>query len=79
MKDGKLRHARDIGRVNRRAAGFRRSRETNLIIDDDVNRAARPIAAQLRELQRLHDDALSGKRRVAVQQNRQCAIHRIFA
>ena len=70
MKDWRLGHARDVSRINRRAAFLRRSGKADLIVDNDVHRAARAIAAQLRELQSLHHDALSRERSVAVQQHR---------
>jgi hypothetical protein len=45
--------------------------EAHLVVDDDVHGAAGAVAAQLRHLQRLADDALAGEGRVAVQQDRQ--------
>ena len=35
--------------------------EADLVVDDDVHRAAGEEAARLRQLQRLHDDALAGE------------------
>src|SRR5581483_714591 len=55
------------------------SRKPDLIVDDDVNRTAGAIAMKLCELQRLHHDALSGKRCVAVHQHGQDAFSRSFA
>ena len=49
-----------------RARRLRTGREADLIVDDDVNRAAGAVAGELREVQRLRDDALSGERGVAV-------------
>ena len=45
-------------------------RETDLVVDDDMNRAPGPIAARLGQLQRFHDDALAGERGIAVHQHR---------
>ena len=45
--------------------------EADLVVDDDVDRAAGAVAAQLREVQGLGHDALAGERRVAVHQERQ--------
>ena len=44
-----------------------------------MNRAASAIAAKLRQLQRLHHDALPGEGRIAVQQQRQGSVHRLLA
>ena len=60
------------------AAGIQRTeqivgvrRESDLIVGDDVNRAAGRVARQLVKVQRLGDDALAGKRRVTVNEDRQ--------
>ena len=79
VKDGQLGHAGDVGRVNRRAPGFRRGGKPDLIIDDDVNRAPGAIAAKLSKLQSLHHDALAGESGIAMQQHRQRAVHRFLA
>ena len=47
-----------------------RDREADLVVDDQVNRAAGVEAARLRQLQRLHHDALACEGRVAVNQDR---------
>ena len=46
-------------------------REAELIVGDDVNDAANVVALEAREVERLGDDALSGKSGIAVNQNRQ--------
>ncbi len=79
VKDRQLRHARNVGGIDRRAAGFGRSGKSDLVVDDDVNRAAGAIAAQAGEIQRFHHDALTGKSRVAMQQHRQRQIDHFFA
>ena len=45
--------------------------EADLVVDDDVHRAAGAVAAQLRHVQRLGDDALAREGRVAVERHRQ--------
>ena len=45
--------------------------ETHLVVHDDVHRAAGAKTARLRELQGLLDDALAGKRSIAVNLHRQ--------
>src|SRR5689334_22987849 len=47
VKYGRLRHTRNVSRINRRAARFRRSGKSNLVVDDDMNRAAGPIPMEL--------------------------------
>ncbi len=72
MEHRRLDHLDDVGAVNRRARVARvRGREADLVVNDDVHRAAGAIAARLREIQRLHHDALAGERGVAVHQHRQ--------
>ncbi|MCY1222428.1 hypothetical protein D9M72_345210 [compost metagenome] len=53
--------------------------EADLVVDDDVHRAARAVAAGLREVQRLHHHALAGKGRVAVHLHRQHFLVADFA
>ncbi len=77
MENRRLDHFRDIGaimggaRVARVAGG-----EPHLIVDDDVNRAARVEAAGLRQLQRFHDHALAGEGGVAMNLHRQDFVAR---
>ena len=66
-------HLRDVGRVGRRARVLRHRGEADLVVDDDVDRAARAVAVEAGEVHRLGDDALAGEGRVAVQQHRQDA------
>ena len=54
-----------------RASRGSRGGEADLIVDDDVDRAAGVEAASLRQLQRLHDDALPGEGGIAVNLHRQ--------
>jgi hypothetical protein len=64
-------HPGDVGGVEARPGRGRAGGEPDLVVDDDVHRAAGAVAAQLREVQRLGDDALPGERRVTVQQDGQ--------
>ena len=71
----RLDHLDDVGAIQRRARVARiRGREADLVVDDDVDRAAGVVAARLRQRQRLHHHALAGERRVAVDDDRQ---HRV--
>ena len=71
----RLDHLDDVGAVQRRARVARiGGREADLVVDDDVDRAAGVVAARLRQRQRLHHDALAGERRVAVDDDRQHGV-----
>ena len=61
--------ARVAGAVRLAGSG----RETDLVVGDDVDRAVGVVAGEPREVQRLCDDALAWKCRVAVDQDRQRA------
>ena len=61
----------EVARVARRAALARVGREADLVVRDQVQRAAGRVAVERREVERLGDDALAGERRVAVDQDRQ--------
>src|SRR5690606_9963771 len=71
VQDRRLDRLGDVGGVLRRARILRQRREADLVVDDDVDRAARAIRAQVRHLQRLDDDALAREGRVAVDEDRQ--------
>ncbi len=71
VEDRRLHHPGDVGAVERRARRGRRGGEADLVVDDDVDRAAGAVAAQLREVERLGDHALAGERRVAVDEQRE--------
>ena len=65
-------HLRHVAAIQRRARIAQIGRgESDLIVDDDVHRAAGAEAARLREIQRFHHHALPRIRRVAVDQHRQ--------
>ena len=72
MQDGRLDHFRHIGAIQR---GTRIARigggEADLIVDDNMHRAARGVAAGLRQRQGFHHHALPRKRGIAMHQHRQ--------
>ena len=72
VEDRRLDHLRNVAAIERRSRvrGFA-GREPDLVVDDDVQRPACREAPRLRELQRLHDDALPRKCRVAVDEKRE--------
>ena len=62
---------REVGRVARRAALARIGREPDLVVRDQVQRAAGRVAVEVVQVERLRDHALPGERRIAVQQHRE--------
>ena len=70
MENRRLHRLGDIGRIGRGARVDRARGEADLVVDDDVDRPAGPIAAQTREAEALGDQALSGESGVAVHQDR---------
>src|SRR6185503_8846022 len=79
VKDRCVRYLSGVGRVDRAAARFGRCSKADLVVDHDVDRAARSITRQIGELQRFHDDTLSCKRGVAMQQHGHYSIKGLFA
>ena len=61
----------EVARVARRAPFLGLGREADLVVRDQVEGAPGRVPVQVREIERLGDDALSGKRRVAVDEDRQ--------
>src|SRR6185503_1440788 len=78
-EDRNLVDLRDVGRVERRASGRGRRRETDLVVDDQVDRAAGAIAPELREIEDLRDHSLPRERRVAVEDDREDALPRFWS
>ena len=70
MEDRCLDHFRDVRAIFRRTRVCGQRGETDLVVRDDVNRAADSVALELRHVQHLGDNPLPGHRRVAVDQNR---------
>ena len=71
VKDRRLNGFGDIGRVDRGATLAGRSGESDLVVDDEVDGSAGAVRPQLRHLQNLNDDSLTGHRGVAVNHHRQ--------
>lgn len=69
VEDGRVDDARHVGTVGRGARVARIRRETDLIVGNDVDGAAGGVVGQVRQVERLVHDALTGKGGVAVQQN----------
>ncbi len=64
----------ELGHVRRIGRGARIARiggEADLVVDDEVERAAGAVAAQAREAEAFRDHALAGEGRVAVDEERQ--------
>jgi hypothetical protein len=74
VEDRRLDHPGDVGGVDRRARRGGRRGEADLVVDDDVDRSAGAVTAQLGLLQGFGHDALPGERCVAVHEDRQ---HRV--
>jgi hypothetical protein len=66
VEDRRLDQLGAVARVLRESVVARIGREADLVVHDDVDRAAGPVALELRERERLEHDALAGERRVAV-------------
>ena len=71
VEDRRLHHARDVRRVRRGAGEARRRRETDLIVDDEVDRAADAMAFEARQAETFGHDALAGEGGIAMQEERQ--------
>ena len=74
VKNRGLDHLRDVGAVARGAGVAGLGGEADLVIDDKVEGAAGLVAGELGELECLGDDALTGERRVTVDEEREDAI-----
>ena len=70
MKDRDLDHLGDVCAVERRASFRRRRRVADLVVDDHVDRAARAVPHELREVEGLGNDPLAGESCIAVQDHR---------
>ena len=71
VKDRRLDQLGDVGRIRRGARIARIGGEADLVVDDEMQRAAGPVAAQTREAEAFGHHALSGESGVAVDQERQ--------
>ena len=70
VEDRRPDHLRHVGAVLAGPGILRRGGEPDLVVHDDVDRAADAVAAQQRQVQRLGHHALTGEGRVAVQHHR---------
>ena len=71
VDDGNVEALREVARVARRAAALGIGGEADLVVRDQVQRAAGRVAVERLEVQRLRHLALAGERRVAVDQHRE--------
>ena len=72
VEDRDLQHLGHVGGVGARPRFVGRRGEADLVVDDDVQRAADRVAGQLAEVERLLHDPFAGERGVAVDQNAPC-------
>ena len=68
MEDRALKHLGHSGGVRARPSFLRRRGEPDLVVDDDMDRAARRVTLQLAHVERLLDHAFASECRVAVDQ-----------
>src|SRR5690606_20914753 len=61
VQDRRLNALGDVRRIGRRARELRAGRETDLIVDDEVDAAAGIVTADAREAEALPDDTLPRK------------------
>ena len=78
VDDGHIKALGQIAGVVGGAAFARVCREADLVVENQVERAAGRVAAQPREVERFGDDALAGERGVAVQQHGQRDLDVVF-
>src|SRR5438552_2522846 len=70
VEDGRLDDLGDVARVGGEAVRLGRRGEADLVVDDDVHRAAGAVAIQLGEPERLGHHPLAGEGRIAVHEDR---------
>ena len=71
VEDRRLDQLGDVRRIGRGARIARIGGEADLVVDDEMERAAGAMAAQAREAEAFRDHALAGEGRVAVDEERQ--------
>ena len=71
VEDRRLDELGDVGRIGRGAGVARVGGEADLVVDDEMHRAAGAMAAQARKAETLGDHALARESRVAMDQQRQ--------
>ena len=70
VQDRRLNRSRNVGAIDAASPVHGIRREADLVVNDDMNRAAGRIAIELRKLQNLGHDTLADERSVAVNQYR---------
>src|SRR5690606_39169214 len=70
MEDRRLHHLRHIGGIGRGAAMDRARGEADLVIDNEMDRAASAMPLQVRQAETFGNDALTRKGRIAVNEKR---------
>ena len=70
VENRRLDHFGDVGRIRRRPRIARIGGEADLIVDDEVNRAAGAVTAQAGQPEAFRNHALAGERGIAVDQQR---------
>ena len=70
VEDRRLDHLGHVGRIGRGPRIARIGGEADLVVDDEVERAAGPVALEARQAETFRDDALAREGGVAVQQQR---------
>ena len=71
VEDQRLDHLGDVGRIRRRARVARIGGESDLVVDDEVQRAAGAVALQIRQPETFRHHALAGEGGIAVHEQRQ--------
>ena len=71
VQDGRFDQSGDVDGRPRAAALFRQCGEAELVVDDDVNRAAQVERGHARQLQHFRNEALAGKARIRMQEQGQ--------
>src|SRR5215471_4429214 len=61
VENRRLNHLSDVGRIGRRTRIARIGREADLIVDDEMHRAAGAVTAQSRKSETFGNDALAGE------------------
>ena len=79
VEDRYLEHLRDVGAVGVRARTLGRRREPDLVVHDDVERAADVVGGKLGQVERLLDDPLAGEGGVAVDEEQHGAVTEFIA
>ncbi len=70
MEDRRIDHLGDVGRIGRGARVARIGGEADLVVDDEMQRAAGAVALQVGQPETFRHHALPGERGVAVHQQR---------